>query len=72
MRPTDAQLFLYYFIADEYIAALENLATTNPTYYRIYALGEFTTLDKLVFTNWVEREFNPDDYKNLPLLCGLD
>jgi phage terminase large subunit len=60
------------FLPQEYIAALENLAITNPTYYRIYALGEFTTLDKLVFNNWVVREFDPNDYKELPLMCGLD
>lgn len=28
---------------------LELLANRNPAYYKIYALGEFATLDKLVF-----------------------
>lgn len=30
---------------------LEELANRNPAYYKIYALGEFATLDKLVFQN---------------------
>ena len=43
----------------------------NPAYYKIYALGEFGSLDKLVFNNWKVEEF---DYKSIKgeLLCGLD
>ena len=40
------------FLPPEYIETLENMMHTNPTYYRIYALGEFCSLDKLVFNNW--------------------
>lgn len=59
------------FLPIPYIEALEKKAKTNPTYYRIYALGEFCTLDKLVFCNWCIDEF---DYKTLKgeLLIGLD
>lgn len=31
---------------------LEELANRNPAYYKIYALGEFATLDKLVFPKY--------------------
>ena len=37
------------FLPDSYIQALEAKINTNPNYYKIYALGEFITLDKLVF-----------------------
>lgn len=59
------------FLPDEYIASLEAKAKTNPTYYRIYALGEFCSLDKLVFNNWTSRAFNHADIAG-SLLVGLD
>ena len=37
------------FLSAEYRATLERLKETNPAYYKIYCLGEFATLDKLVF-----------------------
>lgn len=40
------------FLPASYIEALEEMQKVNPTYYKIYALGEFATLDKLVYTNW--------------------
>lgn len=40
------------FLPDAYIKSLESMMNTNPVYYRIYALGEFASLDKLVFSNW--------------------
>ena len=47
---------------------------TNPTYYKIYALGEFATLDKLVYNNWRAADFdiNSEELKKLPMLIGLD
>lgn len=46
------------FLPEAYIQALEEKARTNYVYYRIYALGEFASLDKLIFTNWKVEEFN--------------
>ena len=46
------------FLPQDYIDNLLNMAKTNPVYYRIYALGEFATTDKLVYTNWKVEEFN--------------
>ena len=58
------------FLPEEYIQSLENKIHTNPTYYRIYALGEFCSLDKLVYNNWRVQAFEPPaDGK---LIVGLD
>lgn len=59
------------FLPDSYIKALEEKQRTNYVYYKIYALGEFATLDKLVFTNWHVEDF---DHTQLDgdLLVGLD
>ena len=58
------------FLPKDYIATIEKMAKTNPTYYRIYALGEFASLDKLVFNNWTIGTV--DDTADWNLLCGLD
>ena len=59
------------FLPAEYIASLESLIQSNPTYYKIYVLGEFCSLDKLVFNDWQVGEFNHADI-NGKLLVGLD
>ncbi|OLN92925.1 terminase [Staphylococcus saprophyticus] len=51
---------------------LELLAKRNPAYYKIYALGEFATLDKLVFPKYETKLINKDDLRNLPSYFGLD
>ncbi|MFF5907859.1 PBSX family phage terminase large subunit [Staphylococcus cohnii] len=51
---------------------LEDLASRNPAYYKIYALGEFATLDKLVFPKHTEKLISPDEVKHLPSYFGLD
>jgi phage terminase large subunit len=58
------------FLPDDYIDTIEKMAGTNPTYYRIYALGEFASLDKLVFNNW--RIGRVEDTHDWDMLCGLD
>ncbi|EOU1120046.1 PBSX family phage terminase large subunit [Clostridium perfringens] len=50
------------FLPKDYIDSLLNLEKDNPVYFRIYALGEFATLDKLIYTNWKEESF---DYKEI-------
>lgn len=59
------------FLPSSYIKALEEKIHTDPTYYRIYALGEFASLEKLVYNNWDIREFNNAEIKG-DLICGLD
>ena len=59
------------FLPEDYIKRLESLIETNSYYYRVYALGEFCSLDKLIFNNWEVQDF---DYRELKgtLCCGLD
>ena len=59
------------FLPLSYISALEEKINSNPNYYKIYALGEFITLDKLIFYNWRAEEFNHEEIKG-DLLVGLD
>lgn len=59
------------FLPESYIKALEEKARTNYNYYRIYALGEFASLDKLVYTNWRIEEFNHANIVG-DLAIGLD
>jgi phage terminase large subunit len=59
------------FLPASYIKALEEKQRTNYNYYKIYALGEFCTLDKLIFTNWRAEAFDHTELKG-PLLVGLD
>ena len=59
------------FLPKEYIDALLEKQKSNPTYYKIYALGEFCTLDKLVYYNWKIEDFDHTQIKG-KLLVGLD
>ncbi|WP_273478646.1 PBSX family phage terminase large subunit [Ignavigranum ruoffiae] len=51
---------------------IEDLANRNPAYYKIYALGEFATLDKLVFPKYEKRLINKEELSSLPSFFGLD
>lgn len=51
---------------------LELLIDRDPVYYKIYALGEFATLDKLVFPKKTIKRLNYYDMKNYPNYFGLD
>ena len=59
------------FLPQPYINSLLLLKATNPAYFTIYALGNFGSLDKLIFNNWQVQEF---DYKKIKgeLMVGLD
>lgn len=50
------------FLPKDYVDSLKELEKTNPVYYKIYAEGEFATLDKLIYTNYEVMLF---DYKEL-------
>lgn len=62
------------FLPKAYIEALEDMKRTNPTYYQIYALGEFASLGKLVYTNWKIQERKPNALvkRGYKYLFGLD
>ncbi|UQS82901.1 PBSX family phage terminase large subunit [Bombilactobacillus folatiphilus] len=62
------------FLDEDNREIIENLKNTNPAYYKIYALGDFATLDKLVFPSFETKRLNPnsDELKDLPSMFGLD
>ena len=60
------------FLDEEVILELEDLSRTNTTYYKIYALGEFATLDKLIFPDFTKTILNKGSMSDLPSYIGLD
>jgi phage terminase large subunit len=50
---------------------MEQMKETNPTRWRIEALGDFVSLDKLIFNNYLVEDF---DFKTIKgeLLLGMD
>lgn len=62
------------FLDEENRTTIEELEKRNPAYYRIYALGEFATLDKLVFPIYTMRRLDKhaDDLKPIESDFGLD
>ena len=59
------------FLPPEYIDFLNATKQINEPYYNIYALGEFGSLDKLIYNNWQKMDFDASALKGI-LLCGLD
>ena len=51
---------------------IEELANRNEAYYKIYALGEFATLDKLVFPKYTKALLNKDNLRHITSYFGLD
>lgn len=51
---------------------LEKLSERNPAYYRIYALGDFATLDKLVFPKYETGILNKNDLRDIPSYFAID
>ncbi|PHB23109.1 PBSX family phage terminase large subunit [Bacillus pseudomycoides] len=49
------------FLPQSYVNSLMDMMNTNPTYFKIYALGEFATLSKTVFENWEVSDFDIQD-----------
>lgn len=59
------------YLSADYIERMENLRITNPARWKIEALGDFVSLDKLVFHNWKVEEFNHAQTAG-ELLVGMD
>lgn len=59
------------FVSEEIIQVYEDYKETNPLFYAIYCLGEFGSLEKLVYMNWRVEDF---DYMEIggTLRIGLD
>ena len=60
------------FLDDVTRENIEELANRNEAYYKIYALGEFATLDKLVFPKYTKALLNKDDLRQITSYFGLD
>lgn len=50
---------------------MDDMKRTNPTRWKIEALGDFVTLDKLIFQNYKVEDFDYEKVKG-QLLVGLD
>lgn len=59
------------FLPQQYIDSLLLLKNTNPVYYKIYAEGEFGSLDKLVYPSWQSFDFDYTKIKGQTCV-GLD
>lgn len=46
------------FLPKAYIENMDRLKENNYSWWKIYANGEFSTLDKRIFTNWEVKEFD--------------
>lgn len=56
----------------EYIDSLLRLERTNPAYFKIYVLGDFATLDKLVFPVKTVKIIKEEELKDLQFWVGMD
>lgn len=59
------------FIDEDYKRVLEDLQYQDPTYYQIYALGEWGVLGNLIFSNYQVHDFDNSDHL-YSLYQGLD
>lgn len=59
------------FLSADYIQRMEHMKITNPARWKIEALGDFVSLDKLVYQNWRVEEFDHSKIKG-DLAIGLD
>jgi phage terminase large subunit len=60
-----------HLLSPAYLARMENMKKTNPTRWKIEALGDFVTLDKLIFQNYTVEDFDYEKVKG-QLLVGMD
>lgn len=61
------------FLPKAYVDNLLNMAKTNPTYFKVYALGDYATLDKLILTNYqVMQEKDIELPKDTSFIIGMD
>lgn len=60
------------YLPKKYIESLMRLEKNNPAYYKIYVLGAFATLDKLVFPVTTVKLISPDEVKGLDFWIGMD
>jgi phage terminase large subunit len=59
------------YLSADYLQRMEDMKVTNPTRWKIEALGDFVSLDKLIFNNYIVAEFNHAEIDG-DMLVGLD
>jgi phage terminase large subunit len=59
-------------LPQSYISELKQLEHTNPAYFKIYALGEFATLDRLVFPMITKKIIGTEELKGALFWVGMD
>ena len=59
------------YLSQDYLQRMDDMKCTNPTRWKIEALGDFVTLDKLIFQNYKVEDFDYEKVKG-QLLVGLD
>lgn len=59
------------YLSPDYIQRMEDMKLTNPTRWKIEALGDFVSLDKLIYTNWKTEEFDYQEIKG-EMKVGMD
>ena len=59
------------YLDDSFKRRMEALKIRNYNRWKVEALGEFVSLEKLVYTNWHTEEFNHAAIQGT-LICGLD
>jgi len=60
------------FIDEEYKKELESLIDVDPVFHRIYALGEWGTLENIILSNWEKVHCPKDPGHYDEVLTGLD
>ena len=64
------------FLGEDYIENLEQLKETNPHFWRIYGLGEWSSTGRAVYNNFEVLQFDEHEiikaYPRAKSLCGLD
>lgn len=59
------------YLSQDYLQRMDSMKKTNYKRWKVEALGDFVTLDRLVYENWKTQEFNYSEIKG-QLMCGLD
>jgi len=59
------------YLSKDYLERMEQMKLTNPTRWKIEALGDFVSLDRLIFQNYKVEEFNVADIQG-QLVVGMD
>jgi len=63
------------FLPKAYVDTLEAMINSNPFAYKVFVLGEWATLDRLVYQNWTVQDFDKNELikqRHLETLVGLD